>query len=475
MRRFQLGAIFTTCFFCSCSAYDFFDYENNTGLYAIERPDGYGSAKLGTEMAPTGTAEFDLLAASGGLGTATLVYKLSAGGKLRKVSDPFDSYLSDDNDEKERKVRGTGISLAGLPDWAGRQQGCVAVGEPERKQVVVRCVSDPEKDKIVKLSESTAGGDLTDFGRRVASVRPAGGGQWLLVVAARRHMWAMSDQRNIESNRTAAFSPKAAGGSPAGEVEALAAGRLHQKFYVASLVSGNLGAPQVYVFVQDSVGGKTLTQTLCLVPQDGAVLSGALTTGDINGDGADELVVSAGLGQVGTKKVYVYDVAELVATALPTASTCTSAGALLAKFVLEPEEGDLDVNCGDNCHFGSALAVGDISTEDSYGEIVVGAPEANVRGVKEAGAVYIYSVSNWTNGQAELSSQVAHSSPSRGHWFGGGLAITPLAGRNELVIASTGKGNLYVAFCTGVGNDIDVGADVPTNAGGSVVSTRCRL
>jgi len=341
--------------------------------------------------------------------------------------------------------------------------------------VVLRCTSDPEKSKIIRLSASTSGGDLTDFGHDIAAIPPESGGGWSLAVAARRHMWVVSDDLDEETHRTEAFLAEKAGGVPAGDVLGMGAGRLGQRFFVSALVADQTADPQVYVFLQESPGAKKVAQKLCIETPGAEPFSGTMATGDIDGDGADELALSAGLGQAGSKKVYVYDIASLISgMSGPGAADC-GGGMHLPRLVLEPDEGDLDVECADSCHFGAALALGEISTEDAFAEIVVGAPEASVDGTKEAGAVYIYTVTNWSMGQVELSSQVAHSSPSRGHWFGGGLTIAPLAGRNELVIATTGKGNLYVAFCTGVGQDIKSGADVPTNAGGSVVSTRCRL
>jgi len=77
-------------------------------------------------------------------------------------------------------------------------------------------------------------------------------------------------------------------------------------------------------------------------------------------------------------------------------------------------------------------------------------------------------------GAAEVAGRVADSAPEKGQRFGGGVAAAPMAGRVELLAGATGQGKLFIAYCTGVGEDIEAGADVTENAAGKVVSTRCR-
>ena len=66
------------------------------------------------------------------------------------------------------------------------------------------------------------------------------------------------------------------------------------------------------------------------------------------------------------------------------------------------------------------------------------------------------------------------STPVAGKAFGESLGIAPMAGRNELLVGVTGGGKVFVAFCTGVGTNIEAGADVTRDGDGKVVSTRCR-
>jgi hypothetical protein len=78
------------------------------------------------------------------------------------------------------------------------------------------------------------------------------------------------------------------------------------------------------------------------------------------------------------------------------------------------------------------------------------------------------------DGSAAPAGRVAHSSPESELRFGGGVAVAPMAGRNELLIGETGKGRIVIAYCTGVGEDLEEGADVTHNANGSMISSRCR-
>ena len=58
----------------------------------------------------------------------------------------------------------------------------------------------------------------------------------------------------------------------------------------------------------------------------------------------------------------------------------------------------------------------------------------------------------------------------------GGIIIPDTAKEKpqEGKVIAVGKGKVFIAFCTGVGENLEAGGDVTTNAEGDVVSTRCR-
>ncbi|MDD5309503.1 MAG: integrin alpha [Deltaproteobacteria bacterium] len=438
---------------CACSAYDFFGYEDNSPLHVVSRPGGYPTVLFGSEIAPTSTADadpVDLVAVSGGSGTPTVFYKLAEGSRLVNVGDPWDEYL----DKTEADTLGSGASLAGLPVFGDDlRSGCVAIGEPAKGNVHVDC---EEGEWHADFTMSGTEG----FGRALAPVPPVGGGPWLLAAAAKDRAWVFSSAKPVASS--SAVVPDD------GEVVELAAGRVDAgRFYLAVATKNvSYGWNRVHVYVQGSKGLSTLTEAACLSRSADPGFGGVMATGDLNGDGADELVVADGAAEKRKDVAYVYVLSELVAAA----PACEDEDVEPAAVVKPGEADGPDATCEEACGFGLALAVGDLATDDKTPELAVGAPGAAVGGKGEAGAVYVYRGAKL----GEVAGIVADSSPESGQLFGGGVAVAPMAGRAELLAGATGKGKLFIAFCTGVGEDLEAGADVTTNAGGKVISTRCR-
>ncbi|MCP4603346.1 MAG: hypothetical protein GY847_22990 [Proteobacteria bacterium] len=455
-----------------CSFYNFFEYEENTGLHVIERPGDYKNAKFGIEIAPTGTPDLDLMAVSAGRNNPTIIYRLAEKGDLVDVSDPWRKYLDDRDEIVEVKAKGTGASLVGLPTWGSGLSGCVAIGEPDAKQVVIDCELGDNKREGITLE------DEDEFGHQLAAIRPLEGESWLLAAAAKYNVWVYSDHYGSNQNRTEPFYARKAADSDkrAGDVYELAAGRAQDRFYVAiTTFNSEEGKYQLYIFVQSAQHSKFMEQVACIERRDESGFGGIITTGDLNDDGYDELIVSQALIENRVDSVHVYDINSIIPPVgeAPLESTCTG-DSIEPLATLRPSQGDLDVTCKQGCNFGAALAVGDIATDDEGPELIVGAPDATVDGKKEAGAVYIYHGKSVYEGKTELAGQISDSMPERGYRFGGGLAVAPIAGRNELLVSAIGKGHVFIAFCTGVGEDIDKGGDITTNAAGSVISTRCR-
>lgn len=273
-------------------------------------------------------------------------------------------------------------------------------------------------------------------------------------------------------------TPRDGAGKVAGEIKEIAAGRLDDdRFFVAAATVGS-ARNRIYLFVQDGPGSKSMVPSGCIERKNEPGFGGVMIAGDLDGDGRDELMVSATLDKHRVDAVYVYDISEAIENGSAVAPNCIGDGPELLATVL-PQKGDLDVECpGEGCRFGAALTLGDIATDDKGPELCVGAPGAKVEGQEEAGAVYIYRGAALSKGQVTLAGQVTDSWQDGENWFGGGLAVAPVAGRNELLIGATGdKGEVFIAFCTGVGvepEDLKKGADVPYNANGSIISTRCR-
>ena len=462
-----------------CTAFDFFGFEDNAPLHVIERPDGYNSTMFGSDIAPTTSVfegdQVDLMGVSAGRGTPTVFYRLAAGGKLVDVEDPWRDHLLDN--KTQAKLDGSGASLVGLPRWdrgdGEYRHGCVAIGEPEVADEHGRVTIHCEDDQLSYLEIMSSMSGIADddqrhwFGHEMAAVRPVAGENWLLAVATTRVAVLFS----TEVDHSAIAVPSFGSGEFLGEIEEIAAGRFGDgRIFVATTTVDASEVYRMHLFTQPSPGSAELDQVACVNRTGEAGFAGQMLAADLDGDGNDELLASAKHIPDRVEKVYVYDVIEL-ADAGPT---CNS-DAPEPLVAIEPGDGPLNVKCEENCDFGTALAVGDIATDDDGPEVIVGAPGARVDGKGGAGAVFVYRGAElMAGGPVEVAGRVAHSSPSSAQRFGGGVAVAPMAGRNEVIIGMTGDGKLAIAFCTQVGEDIEKGADVTANASGTVVSTRCR-
>ncbi len=475
-----IPAILALALVTGCSGFDFFGFEEDTGIYVISRPEKYDNASFGIKMATTSTTEVDLLAASSGQGNPAVFFQLSGEGKLVEMGDVWKTYPPDDETAEAAKYA-SGASLAGLPTWGADGKGCVAVGEPKVRRVAIACEPSELVEKHIK---ETAGQEFSaDFGHKLAAIRPEPSEPWLLAVAAKDEFAVFSGYDSTK-DRTDFIIPRQAGGGRESEIVDIAAGRVlvdgasgpdSLAFVVVSALQKNTDSSRVYLFVQTAPYAKSFKQKACIERENEVGFGAVLVTGDLNQDGSDELVISAAEVGERVEAVYVYDIPELLPLdPLDVNAIYCGRDVHEPLATVKPTEGNLNVTCEKGCNFGTAIAIGDIATDDKGQELIIGAPGAKVNSVKEAGVVNIYRGADIYGGNVTLAGQVADSSPQKGHWFGGQLVVAPMAGRNELIVATTGKGNIFVVFCTGVGENVEQGGDVTTNLNGSVISTRCR-
>jgi hypothetical protein len=476
-----------------CSSLNFFDYRENTGLMAVKKPDGYGSARFGAELAVTSTGDADYMAVSAGRGETTIFYQLAEDGVLRDLDDVYQRYptTTEDSGDRNASSRGSGAALAGLPVWTNGLgdnrklvTGCIAVGEPDQANVVVDCQS--VTSTYFDIHPGRGEPHSKHFGQRLAAVRPGpDGGQWLLVAAGDNALAVYSSPQEHSDP----IDPT----GPSERIVGLAAGRVHDDlvYVAAGLVNTSSGRYRIRVFAQASENAAEFKPIGCIGDDDAPGLGEYMTTGDLDGDGSDELIAGAAKITARSNKVHIFDVAAMIDENISEEGDTDSDegdtdpgeeeadGLLYRVAVLAPKAVD-GVSCDDECGFGTALAVGDIATDDDGPELVIGAYKAEAKGVEDAGAAYVYR--GWERDgsgnsfdRVKLAGQVFDSTPSGGKAFGDSLAIAPMAGRNELLVGVTGGGKVFVAFCTGVGNNIEAGADITRDGDGKVVSTRCRL
>ena len=101
-----------------------------------------------------------------------------------------------------------------------------------------------------------------------------------------------------------------------------------------------------------------------------AGFSRAIAVGDVTGDGNADIVVGASLAASGWGRVYVFDGATRALT-----------------HTLSPP--DTAMCGGSGCHFGEAVAVGDV-TGDGRADVIVGSPSEDVEGNANQGRVYVF-------------------------------------------------------------------------------------
>ncbi|HET7542442.1 MAG TPA: hypothetical protein VFK05_21380 [Polyangiaceae bacterium] len=193
------------------------------------------------------------------------------------------------------------------------------------------------------------------------------------------------------------------------------------------------------VFLWKTVVGATDAHYLgCLGGRKG--MGRALSSGKVNSDGSDDLVVSD------ESQVQVIDGAELFKLPETTSSECSLSslltGATLGSFVCGSTS---DVSGCETSEFGAALAVGDLDG-DGDGEVIVGAPKMTVRGEENAGALLVYDAD-----AAAFSSLVEAKfmSSAEGEDQLGRTIVAPHVGKRDIIAAGApGHGKAALFYCS---------------------------
>ncbi len=190
-----------------------------------------------------------------------------------------------------------------------------------------------------------------------------------------------------------------------------------------------VGAPdEAHVWLFDSTG----TATACVSGAPG--FGRTLAAGDVNGDGAEDLVVAD------ADTVHVLSGAALASL---SSTTCASfdSGAELAALGCRSTA---DVDGCNASDFGAALAVGDIDG-DGDGEVAVGAPNMTVRGESKGGAVLVYDAEG--EHPTYLTEARFLASAESGDRLGASVVMARQPDRDLLVAGGTG-GKVAVFYCT---------------------------
>ncbi|MEZ4219721.1 MAG: FG-GAP repeat protein [Polyangiaceae bacterium] len=191
-----------------------------------------------------------------------------------------------------------------------------------------------------------------------------------------------------------------------------------------------VGAPvaqQLWVFDE---AGQSLG---CLHGGEGFARS--LATGDVDGDGKDDLALAEG------DHVLV----------LPGARITSLTGSCRE---VEPADVMVSLKCRNSSDvggcasgFGDAIAIGDIDGNGD-GEVAVGAPGASVRGESAAGAVFVYDVDLARPNPEFVTEERFIASSGSGDRLGAAVTFAPQKDRQLLIAGAPAAGKVAIFYCS---------------------------
>ena len=207
----------------------------------------------------------------------------------------------------------------------------------------------------------------------------------------------------------------------------------------------------VALYDRDATGGldSQLTTVACLdAPSGASSFAMRLAAADIDGDGLPEIAVGSDPVE-SSERVYLYRGTGLPAT--PAPMTCPAWSS--APIEVTCTEDVRDVRCADS-GFGGALAFGDVNG-DGLKDLIVGAPNANVSGTTEAGALWLFAGQSDAQNPLDLDNPATLSAEtkSRAH-LGSAVGALRTRDRDEPIAGAPGDARLFTFMCSELEGDV---------------------
>jgi hypothetical protein len=403
------------------------------------------------------------------------------------ASDDFSGASSTRCKKKEQCAKGVGIGAALIPFplWGAAtpqpQRGCVLTPGLPNAYVFCETNTSASNNYELKLQDIYAPGDKSTVhfsGAGLPEKYPLGVA--LLGVHVVRNLDRMPErgtlffqpdlmgtsEGNVPYNQRLDFvdprtKDKFSNGVEAGDYAYAVAAQVidGQKLLIAVAQPSKkrviVGEYDPSIEIPDSLSGESPSvqqsfraHTLACVkaPDESLVGFGkVLTLGDIDDDGQPELLVGIDPNDSangGKQRVYMYP-----GTGLPAydadADVCPLWGE--APVQVGCHGGVRGVAC-ENTGFGTALAVGDVDG-DMFGDLIAGAPHAEVQGVKGAGVVWVIPGSE-TGLDFDRMTNLYVSGQEKDGLMGSTVGAVRTRGRDEPVAGAPGSDLVYMFLCS---------------------------
>jgi hypothetical protein len=420
--------------FLGCSLQDFGRFERNPPALSVKAPQAYIFGGFGARVtAIPKQGDSDLIAVSGARSTPVYLFFSPPDRKEFNPDAIFDIYCDD-----EPCIKGYGEVILGIPYW-GKEKECIVIGGPESEGGIDIFCQEESKPTPYHDQRRPKEGNTRAFGSKISFFETSTKVAHLVVGAP------LSKRcKDLLSGRCqgAAFLISASGLylslEPEDEEildearygEAVASGILQEDTVLIAI--GAPGMKRVYLYTYD----KEIKYLGCIKNSELDEFGSELLVFDfMKEDGVSDLIVASAAREPHLTKdkewIYIYSGKKLLA--------------------LDKEEGcvkldtDGDIEGPGRAGFGRAIWSGDLD-QDTKKELIIAAPYATVSKKPQAGMVYIY-----RHNDLNQSSFVHDSTPKAYAFFGLGITVSKIMGKEELVVGSPGTEEFFIFFCTGAG------------------------